>query len=579
MSQKISQLPSVIAANIQDTDVMPLVATNITSKTTIANLRTKLGTQPPLGGRTVTDAFTYLTNNAVFNVKDFGAFGDGVANDAPAVNAAINAAAARGGVILFPPTANGYLLTGPINLTAAKTAKGIRLSGYGTGIGSSGAVQIFVKHTGVGFDLTGSSDILFEHLSVNGDSGTIPQTAFLLARDNSGGTAGRHRFNNVRTRGNWSAAAVWSYGSEENDYQSCYFYNEQPSSKAVVLTGSNRTDVTTGGLASSFVTIATGAQSNLIHNFFGGSYWTVAGLLADCFYLESASSINIFGAWALAGIAAAGRSLVYVDATNGTSNWVHITGLHGENVGAGLNQKFGVLFGNEAVRTHIGWSVRDTRITVGAPQRTAVTVGTTNASAAITSAALFTQTDVGAVIIGAGIPTGTRILSVTNASAATMNANATATASPSCEIVFRLVFAPPNITLSNFRAEQNSETLTGGLQFSAAGTSIQDSFIQSNNLVVVTVLDRSVVIGLPAFWAIANRTNSVLIDTLTGVVDVSASIKVAGTKVIGGQQGGWTNQTAVASKADLGATPTVGQIASWARAIDDMLKTHGLIST
>lgn len=51
MSQKISQLPSVIAANISDTDIIPLVATNITSKVTVANLRTKLGLTGVSGDR------------------------------------------------------------------------------------------------------------------------------------------------------------------------------------------------------------------------------------------------------------------------------------------------------------------------------------------------------------------------------------------------------------------------------------------------------------------------------------------------------------------------------------------------
>lgn len=53
---------------------------------------------------------------------------------------------------------------------------------------------------------------------------------------------------------------------------------------------------------------------------------------------------------------------------------------------------------------------------------------TTNASAAITSAtAVFTQADPGKVISGTGITTGTQILSVQSATAATLSANATAT--------------------------------------------------------------------------------------------------------------------------------------------------------
>jgi hypothetical protein len=59
--------------------------------------------------------------------------------------------------------------------------------------------------------------------------------------------------------------------------------------------------------------------------------------------------------------------------------------------------------------------------------------------------------------------------------------------------------------------------------------------------------------------------------------DMSSQYRVAGTKVVGARNAGWTTQTAGASKADLGAAPTVGQLASWARAIQDMLAGHGLI--
>jgi hypothetical protein len=127
MSQKISQLPAVISANINDTDILPIVASNITSKVTVANLRTKLGTQPPLGGRTVTDTFTYLTNNAVFNVKDYGAFGDGVTDDTTAINAAITQALVAGGIVYFP--LGTYKTSATLNVTAAE----VHFAGQGRG--------------------------------------------------------------------------------------------------------------------------------------------------------------------------------------------------------------------------------------------------------------------------------------------------------------------------------------------------------------------------------------------------------------------------------------------------------------
>lgn len=524
-----------------------------------------------------------------FNVLDYYLAADGT-NDALAVNRAITAAVATGGTVRIPPRPTSYLWQTPIDLTSTRTAKGIRLLYTGAHAigGGAGSPGITIAHTGVGIDCTGSSDLVFDNISLNGDATTTPKCGWLLAREGgAAGTAGRHRFFGCRTRGFFTAAALWSYASEENDYFGCFFYNQKVDGKAVVLTGSNRTDTTPGGVSSSLVTVSTGAQSNLINNFHGGSYWVANGTTtatdgsrSDAFYLESASDVNFYGPWALAGGTAPGRALIYVDGTNGTSDNVHVMGFHGENVGSGLHQQFFLLFGNEAVRTHVGWAVRDVRSSSGATRRTGVTVGTVSGSANITSAALFTAADQGAVIIGAGIPEGTRIRSVTTASAAVLTANATATGSPSCEIIFRLVFAPPNVVLDTFTADANPEPALAGYQFSAAGQSIVASYIRApNSFVRAQVIDRTTLIGNSTIWTITASLNSVKIDTNTGFIDAQTGLYVNGTKVVGFQTGSWVNQTAVASKADLGAAPTVGQLAAWASAIDAMLKAHGLIST
>lgn len=60
--------------------------------------------------------------------------------------------------------------------------------------------------------------------------------------------------------------------------------------------------------------------------------------------------------------------------------------------------------------------------------RTIASVGTTNASAAITAPAnSFNEEDAGRPISGTGIPAAATILSVTSGTAATLSANATAT--------------------------------------------------------------------------------------------------------------------------------------------------------
>jgi hypothetical protein len=66
-----------------------------------------------------------------FNVTEYGAAGNGIADDTSAIQAAINAAAANGGGIVYlPPTSGGYLLDGAA-LTV--TTSGITLKGAGGG--------------------------------------------------------------------------------------------------------------------------------------------------------------------------------------------------------------------------------------------------------------------------------------------------------------------------------------------------------------------------------------------------------------------------------------------------------------
>jgi hypothetical protein len=66
-------------------------------------------------------------------------------------------------------------------------------------------------------------------------------------------------------------------------------------------------------------------------------------------------------------------------------------------------------------------------------------------------------------------------------------------------------------------------------------------------------------------------TNRVAFD-----VSVTPGVFISGTKVIGARSTGWTAQTAVASKADLGASPTNAQLASWCSAMQAALTTHGI---
>lgn len=85
----------------------------------------------PTAGRTVTNVTTYLANNAFFNVKDFGAVGDGATNDTTAIQDAITAAALVSGCV-FVPTGEYAIPT-----TQLVIPKGVVFVGVGAGKGAT----------------------------------------------------------------------------------------------------------------------------------------------------------------------------------------------------------------------------------------------------------------------------------------------------------------------------------------------------------------------------------------------------------------------------------------------------------
>lgn len=129
---------------MQDSDLIPVVATGITSKAMLSEIRNKLGFTVPGEGRTVTSPTTYMYNNRVFNVKDFGAFGDGVTNDTTAIQNTINAAVAVGGATIFVPKGT-YKVTTQLTLATG------RVIGEGFGLTD---IQFFGCH---GFNVTGDN--------------------------------------------------------------------------------------------------------------------------------------------------------------------------------------------------------------------------------------------------------------------------------------------------------------------------------------------------------------------------------------------------------------------------------------
>ncbi len=134
---KISELPAATA--LADTDLSALVQStpsNTTRRASVAQLRRQV-----------------LTDRGV-DVRDFGAVGNGVANDAPAIQAAINALGPAGGTVNLGPRT--YRLASAI--TISNTSVRLRGQGFQEGGSPGTGTWLTVDQTGfTPFTFTGAA--------------------------------------------------------------------------------------------------------------------------------------------------------------------------------------------------------------------------------------------------------------------------------------------------------------------------------------------------------------------------------------------------------------------------------------
>lgn len=288
----------------------------------------------PGAGRTVTTLSQYLINNAVFAVADYfpGGYVLGTSDTKSAIQAAYDQAKISGGTVLLPLGAGAQapvVLSG-INCANAGAASqvAVQIVGYGP---RSTLINAKIAGAAV-FDCTGTSFLTFRDFATTGNLAFMPTTAFLLARNSTSGSAQDHIFWNVHCLGYYSTAAVYNYAAEVVKCFNCQFTNSQNGASVVVHTGTN-----IKGLTSVYATIATGAISNRVFNFFGCELNNYAASgNSDCLYLESSYQLNFVGGMMFTNF---GRAMVFIDASAGFTSNCAIR----DTLWDGANTTYGVL--------------------------------------------------------------------------------------------------------------------------------------------------------------------------------------------------------------------------------------------
>lgn len=146
-----------------------------------------------------------------YNVREFGATGDGVTDDTVAINATFTAARALGRnvEIYFPGTSSYYLVTSSINAGGfANAPPTVR----GTGSKNTGS-RIHGAFSTAGqaiFDFSGNEGGQILDLTIEGDSTTTPAIGLLLAGATVGGSTrgGINYLQNVQVSGVYTSAAI-----------------------------------------------------------------------------------------------------------------------------------------------------------------------------------------------------------------------------------------------------------------------------------------------------------------------------------------------------------------------------------
>lgn len=267
---------------------------------------------------------------------------------AAAFNAAVKVAKQTGCSVVWGRTAP-YRLEAPIDATQCR---GIVFDDRSSKNASDDNVSLIIAHSGFGFDIASSTEHTFNNVTATTLSGVVPKALWFAARNAARSGCGFHRFYNCRTGAHPTFSFIYyGYGSEENVFDSCVFYNEQPGS-AIFSHNTNNPS----GYTSTFVTISSAPdESNVCHRHTNGQYFNLGNSGSHnevVFDLYGASDFSyIGGLWACKGLA-----YIRVGGAGLALNAVAVRDVRAEAIG--VQPSYGVAVvttGTTGVASHVNW--------------------------------------------------------------------------------------------------------------------------------------------------------------------------------------------------------------------------------
>lgn len=204
----------------------------------------------------VRDKIQNITDGSgVYSVINYGAVGDGVTNSTTAIQAAVDAAKAVGGIVHFPP---GVFVVDQLNCSSGSLGLGLVGSGpstQGTRLISSGSNSIGK----IFLDFTGTLQPIVKDIRIvpGSDATNTTKIGILFAPSGTSGGIDISTIDNVLIGGFCTSATVYGYGLSNAAWKklSSWNYLDDTNSLALCLTRVNAQ-----GISSTFATIGAGDQ-------------------------------------------------------------------------------------------------------------------------------------------------------------------------------------------------------------------------------------------------------------------------------------------------------------------------------